>query len=112
MINPKDIRIGNFLKTTGTLGVESAVYEIYSDGLHLMGNGISNRFDQVEGIPLTEEWLKKFGFVNLSSGYYGMNGFPFKLNFLNDSQKSVCFWSIQTKEPIRSVRFAHQLQNL
>ena len=51
-------------------------------------------------IPLTEEWLVKFGFVkNIDCEGYNLNGLIFLNGYLTDSQR-------------KPLQYVHQLQNL
>lgn len=69
MIIPQELRIGNLVRLRNSeIDIEACVNGVWNDtargrsSVHLEGNGIINTIDQIEGVPLTEEWLEKFGF--------------------------------------------------
>ena len=57
-LKAKDVRIGNYFKIAGEIDV---VTELETDGINSFADSYC------EPIPLTEEWLIKFGFTN---GYH------------------------------------------
>ena len=59
-MDSKQLRIGNWVKCGGEI---SNVITITIERVHLQGNAILNRYDQIEGIPLTEDILVKSGFT-------------------------------------------------
>lgn len=65
----RELRIGNWVRVGN---IESVVDEITEELIHVEGNWLRNRIDQIEPIPLTEEWLLKFGFHEMISneGYF------------------------------------------
>lgn len=66
-------------------------------------------FDKLRGIPLTEDWLLKFGFEKIDNGSYPVfhkDNFYFEL--VNHKKIGFIFpkyWSIK-------IEYVHQLQNL
>lgn len=58
-IKANELRIGNWVAVGEN---QSTVTTISYDLVHLMGNMITNRVDQVDPIPLTPEILEKSGF--------------------------------------------------
>lgn len=69
--------------------------------------------DQIKGIPITEEWLLKFGFrSNPYQDRYELDSIYFegcKLNFECDKTKG---WTELWCEKYPKIEFVHQLQNL
>jgi len=61
-------------------------------------------FDKLRGIPLTEEWLLKFGLKSELNGYYYIDDFVISLD-------GYVYFGIEEKY-IRSIEFVHDLQNL
>jgi hypothetical protein len=93
----KELRIGNYLLHDG--------YFIKSYGLDGFLNIIKN-IDNYEPIPLTEEWLLKFGFEQVGFNYY-LNGF--KIFFDSDSY----FYELRDEGMMdKHLEYLHQLQNL
>lgn len=67
MIDPRELRIGNYVSVGGRQDAIEAVVDMIArkDGaaaIHCEGNGILNRPEQVFPIPITKAWLLKFGF--------------------------------------------------
>ncbi len=61
MIKQKELRIGNYIETKGVDIYSWTVYSIgQMEGVHTLINGF--RKDIIKPIPLTEEWLLRFGF--------------------------------------------------
>ena len=95
----RELRIGNFVSTP-----HAEVYECDS----LAINHVQYGKPTVNPIPLTEEWLLKFGFEKMTKGYCFHNG-SFGLFFDN--------WILQLETPVTSIelnhiKFVHQYQNL
>jgi hypothetical protein len=69
-------------------------------------------FDEFEGIPLTEEWLLKFGF-----DFYQNIGARKFMNFGNliietNAHKDIPVYYTEQRELICIIKYVHQLQNL
>jgi hypothetical protein len=111
-----ELRIGNWVALkSGT--IESIVLELNYDKVHLQGNVIINREDQIKGIPLTEEWLLKFGFdskeckkghtaIICGSTYFVLT-YP---QIMGEWQVDFCWVFDQFK--FVELKYVHQLQNL
>ena len=110
----EDLRLGNWVKV-GT--VESTVEYLHRHTerpISLAGNLITNSEDQVEPIPLTEDWLRRFGFERVDHDSYheytiikhekGKSSWNYSLRW-HESSKNYG-WCMHT---IKSV---NQLQNL
>lgn len=112
-LKAKELRIGNYLNYQGKI--------IKVEGIHNRTIYHSDRqFDQVgvekyitfEPIPLTEEWLLKFGFGKSDEHEYGSNehdlfGFYYDYHFNK--------FYLDTPEDniyIPFIKYVHQLQNL
>lgn len=96
-----ELRIGNLLQ-----GYSGQLFEITIDDLMIIENGDS----KAKPIPLTEEWLLKFGFVKHSS-----NPFWFKKDDLCVSlvgKVELISWDMQIFRIDAEIKSAHQLQNL
>ena len=103
-----DLRVGNYYKWTDKNHnfKDCDVYQIESISSISL---IEEYFKYFEPILLTEEWLLKFGFVELQ---YEDQTFGFKLNdfwFINETQIRNKYNSMLLDVEIK---YVHQLQNL
>ena len=120
----KELRVGNWVNYTAhDLNDEGQVYSIEQHGN--LGNYVisidvgSSRYtfttEQINPTPLTEDWLKKFGFVYergfwqhtrdklfCNDSYYNDKGIYFYLGLWNDINAT----------PLRYLKYVHELQNL
>jgi len=136
MIKAKELRVGNFVQ----FGNDTEWHEVEAislsqnidkpDLIHLTGNGITNRDEQIFGIPITEEWLLKFDFEKDKEkgrhGYrYSIGHQDFRYVMSKDWREETThhFGIWYTDSPRKSdltevfgftdqVQFVHQLQNL
>jgi len=101
-----ELRIGNLLNTS--FGV-SVLIGIYSDGVLELEDGNENVLNEVEPIPLTEEWLLKFGFDEdmrlFEAPHLDKNITVAKDNDGNWEFCNDAWW-------LRDIKHVHQLQNL
>ena len=115
-----ELRIGNLVNRLGkltkitslTIGTEVFDYVSTTSSGVITGN-------QIEPIPLTDEWLVKFGFEckdNVNGGYLKPINFPHQKEFLYCSKRGVvALWSEpENREFIimNNCDHVHQLQNL
>ena len=103
----KELRIGNWV-TVGC-GINSIVTTIATDGaiedlIQLEGNAVFNRISQIQPIPLTKEWLVKFGFVNGEKDNFSFTKYM-DLRILGSEADYNGIW-------FGKVFYVHQLQNL
>jgi hypothetical protein len=116
-----ELRIGNYIST----GVgEETVIELYQHKL-LVGStlsGSSVRYFEIDPIPLTEDWLVKFGF-DKSIGFIMFIGEKFKGSSFevshNDLDRWYAFFRNFNKGEAddfvllrNNLQYVHQLQNL
>lgn len=116
-MNGKDLRIGNFISVLGNtvevikiLGEKKI--EIHSDILQFWDVDIEDEDEDVKPIPLTEEWLLKFGFEKnddfISEDHlwsdFIKKGVRIQLPYFD--------WKDSDGEISFSVKSVHQLQNL
>ena len=111
-----ELRIGNWIECSEVDEFGNLVYKAYQVSVSDIWN---IRYDQIrkkeyEPIPLTEEWLLRFGFRNMVPS---KGGFSFDLNKLMIHLPSIEYpsgrtyynsWCIMGKYP----ESVHQLQNL
>ena len=110
-----ELRLGNLVTATLT----NEIYEIGIWALRVIEDGnYQNSYDTetkvYKAIPLTEEWLLKFGFKKQLDKSFAKNDFSifldkrFKTNlFLQENQEDFKWFSYELK-----VEYIHQLQNL
>lgn len=78
----------------------------YLDRWQQMGASDELKITDVEPIPLTEEWLVKFGFVKGQDGWYSNKTICFNENL-------VCYFnSTNDVTELNHIKYVHQLQNL
>lgn len=113
----EDLRVGNFVKHRNT---ELQICQIFVDsfqGMYVGGKG-SYTYANSDPIPLTEEWLLKFGFHDRSGTMKNRLGYGIDINTMieiawyklgNDVrlQSKGSGWTFNTK-----ILYVHQLQNL
>ena len=100
-----ELRIGNKIKFID----DGTIFTVVS--IDLKGAGLENtsefawiEFESLEPIPLTEEWLLKFGFQEGNRGYY------LKRNVVISVEGEVYFGDSDTW--IASIYYVHHIQNL
>lgn len=105
-----ELRIGNLVITNDGLNepMEGTVFNILRSYCRIAVDNeledIQVRYEDLEGIPLTEEWLLKFGFVaDKMDGKEFYRG-DFKI------QLPVYFWWKDSS--LKKIKHVHQLQNL
>ena len=110
-----ELRVGNFVSVDGkTLPVT----QIFEKGLNC-GN-VGALYELVKPIPLTEEWLKRFGFESQHAGHYYNNINEEFYVFCNGTDCGIAFQEIEhgvddiDYERVLSITIdrVHQLQNL
>lgn len=96
-----ELRIGNWVNPDKPYQIDANSFQ----------NAFNSEFDQ-DGIPLTEEWLLKFGFSDTNTG-----GYEIKIEdsiciriFGNDITILDKFW--ESVEIDIKLQYIHQLQNL
>jgi len=105
-----ELRIGNLVSNDGCL---NTIENLMSDGVctlkTMQGNFIHAKYDLIKPIPLTEEWLVKFGFEKDGDDLV-LDTDLFLLVSYNDDD----FVHLKSNnlETIISIKYVHQLQNL
>ena len=116
MIDYKEIRYGNKLLYSYEGDIITVLGYSYSDGVFNDRSSIPIDPEELDPIPLTEEWLIKFGF-NLDEGV----GVWFGPKYAEPAYYFT-LWASYGKHPVRFTRnnpsdtidilYVHQLQNL
>ncbi|HMR90255.1 MAG TPA: hypothetical protein PKD51_18965 [Saprospiraceae bacterium] len=108
MIQANELRIGNKLLFTdsphqGILTVNSAIIKQAEDDI--------KRFNYFfQPIPITEEWLLKFGFESLRDGWFMFSekgDIKFDISYITES--NIYFYCCGKT---RTLKFVHDVQNL
>lgn len=114
MINPNELRIGNYIQDIISLEVDLIVYKI-EDGIITCGDeGFHYPYlaESVKGIILSNEILEKVGFKKINH----IHGYSFYS--LNSSKVNGCHIDIYPEKTswmsysVNHCKYLHQLQNL
>jgi hypothetical protein len=126
-MNPKELRIGNIIRATATEkdGIltsrvtaiiasglrKNSIKEIHHETIDGQWLGITN-IEIVSPIPLTAEWLERFGFEIDENGYTKE-----EVHVKCRDDKSVIYWDSEINRfPLchtgHKYEYVHQLQNL
>lgn len=113
MIDAKELRIGNLVEHSGKIVRVGNIAEV---GINFNGNVWEQSTNKIQPIPLTEEWLLKFGF-KYNGWNWEFNQFKFHAQGKNDKGEfyNTEFYIQSKKEWILisfTIDFVHQLQNL
>tara|TARA_R110000850_G_scaffold2182_2_gene10873 strand:- start:418 stop:741 length:324 start_codon:yes stop_codon:yes gene_type:complete len=100
-MDAQELKIGNYVYTHNNV-VVNLTYERFRAMMQI-------RDEDLEPIPLTEEWLVKFGFYNNSgkNGWYKKEDFKFTIRFTKHNGVE---FHIGNYQPIK-VKYVHQFQN-
>ena len=107
-MNAKELRIGNYVYA------QSGKLVINRDSIYKIENINLQSAKKYEPIPLTEEWLLKFGFNKnnntfilnkYSSVTHEKTGFESGFWYSNDESNAHCY-------RLKKIEFVHELQNL
>jgi hypothetical protein len=106
MIQANELRIGNYYMYAGNNGIVYAkVNTIQYNEFGLLSDCDGVNFGICAPIPLTEEWLLKFGFLK----HKGDN----KVFWLNDFEfENDLKWIFWRGNVLENIKHVHQLQNL
>ena len=110
-----EIRIGNWFKFTGkelpTHILDNEIFQWDLDCWNYENEG-GNLLQNIEAIPLTEEWLLKFGFKkNIVWEYYTHLSFRSGTYFVEESEWPI-YGDFDECVYIRLPEYIHHLQNL
>lgn len=101
MIKPNELRVGNLVKQGFVESIPCNVGDCDADVI-INGDGFS--FEEVEPIPLTEEWLIRFGFEPTSNDYYQLGNYK-----ITDNMEFMFF---DIGDHYMKINSVNQLQNL
>lgn len=119
MIKATELRIGNFVmfdKGTEYHNVQGVFNPAHAKEriIQLEGNFVSNREEQLFGIPLTVEILVKTGFELANDNYHGYLSKPFKGGRIRlcKSAEDKRNWYWNNGCWVTVIQYLHELQNL
>ena len=108
-LEAKDLRIGNLV-------MDNAKVKIVTSGMISNWDIIKKDYGGYKPIPLTEEWLLRFGFGMMNKSYFSIpsrtrtNNSPYSLIYTKDLNGD---WYILINESVRFyLEHVHTLQNL
>ena len=104
-----ELRIGNLVKVDSN--PFESVTQIFKDGVVTDAYDVVNSFKDLEPIPLTEEWLIKFGFEKTSDNMYWVQPDNFMYFELNNFGIIATFPD-SVADFGKRVNNVHSLQNL
>lgn len=115
----KELRVGNLVTDItygfiyGSLRIESIMSSTLRVFVHTMDHEtlIEYKLESIRGIPLTEEWIKAFGFENDCITAYLPNYNGVQIGFFKDGYIPVAFGNLE-KQIGEPLKYVHQLQNL
>lgn len=103
----RKLRIGNLVQYKDTKEV-CTIYQLehrFKDTFRI--NDINNN-DKLEPIPLTKEWLERFGFEYLDfRNKYQIDSFPLQLQ-----NNDVWEWYVMDYDIFPTIKYVNELQNL
>jgi hypothetical protein len=110
-MKPNELRIGNLVNY-----IDGGLFKVI--GIHEFGLDVEDdiettymEFENFEPIPLTEEWLLKFGF-EIKKGEWSAATHKINTEFIiNNAHKMWMFTPIWCLD-YASIQYVHQLQNL
>ena len=104
-----DLRIGNYYQYAGDSGiVYTQVQAIKYNQFGLLSDFDGTNFEICKPIPLTEEWLLKFGFYkNIDTELFEKSGFQIDFSVIKCH-----FYLPNYGDWYKELEFVHQLQNL
>ena len=107
-----ELRIGNLVMYDNRI---FPIYSISKECPHLdtieFGAGLIE-FSDIKPIPLTEDWLLKFGFEKLNRDVTGYEKDNLIVEWLFESWTGRLYYDCDTSIRIIVIEYIHQLQNL
>lgn len=108
-----EIRIGNYLQGRSSFVQVSRIYSEHAVGI---GKGdpyyVSGDRPCLHPIPLTEEWLLRFGFELINNDYWQSRNLELKLHWTVNKNKMIPEFCEKRLITGYNFQHVHQLQNL
>ena len=115
-----ELRIGNLVYNDRVTNSITAINTHSVTLLTPQGNEISASLELIKPIPLTSEWLEKFGFDpayhKLTGEHshlptrYNLNGFQIYIQYYHGSEET-CYYELEMN-PAIEIKHIHQIQNI
>lgn len=120
MIDPRDLRIGNYLECGGdsleVIGINDEVHGwvIFCDPVtkQIKQEDRSRFVRFINPIPITDEWLEKFGFELKEKCYEIKHGVGIHSVYFGEYLQYRFSSLINASHLVHSIRYVHELQNL
>lgn len=106
----KELRFGNWVEYEKGFHTITTINFNYCDS-HYKGNEYRHRYTKIEPIPLTEDWLIKFGFTKVNKYSYWLDDFLCETIYINLNTRKTTIGSNEEYD-INHIKHVHQLQNL
>lgn len=104
----KELRLGNLVNHCGEIITVDGI-----DDIDIFNSKMGDvPVHSVEPIPLTDEWLEKFGFQNVKNLYFYYSNFRCKIERLAFSWDVRFIVASNHSVSIKKIFFVHQLQNI
>ena len=109
----EELRIGNIVKTINTIDIFKLVsigydYVLLTDEY----NDYDSLIEELKPIPITEEWLLKFGFDLINNEYHQSRNHDLKLHWTVNKNKMIPEFNEKKFVTGYDFKYVHQLQNL
>lgn len=106
-----ELRIGNYYRSIAMNDVHRVDLFTFAEWFNDQEADDDSTGDWMAPIPLTEEWLRNFGFLADGDGIFDKDGFTFIVDWQSVSLNSTYdYTGIQLDE--NEIKYVHQLQNL
>lgn len=119
-MKPQELRIGNLVEVNGEITEIAAIdcegWRCKVKGCERVLSAHLMKWEDTKPIPLTEEWLVKFGFSILTENSAGKQ-YGYVVDHVFDSNLTLTYWET-TKDAGKffrgklEIKLVHQLQNL
>ena len=106
-----ELRIGNYISPLG-IGITKVEGFCIWDNIIQSDNFAERELKEFQPIPLTEEWLLKFGFEKYTNNEFSFETKDFEISFLNGGLKLLCGEYAENPISLNNQKYVHQLQNL
>jgi len=113
----EELRIGNLIYSTA-LDINISIYGIcYDEEYNKYSIEVQDEFNDLvtafEPIPLTEEWLLKFGFIIHNRSWLELTE-DMRLEYLENEGLKICIETTYSLlyDNLKHIKYVHQLQNL
>lgn len=112
-MDARELRIGNFYMFADYSGIVArAVKEIKHNQFGFLSDFDGVNFEICKPIPLTEEWLLKFGFDLINNEYHQSRNHDLKLHWTVNKNKMIPEFNEKRFVTGYDFKYVHQLQNL